>query len=272
MDIIHAFILGVVQGLAEFLPVSSTGHLLAFHEILKFDIANSLSFDAALHLGTLLALLAFFWRDVITLLKGFFQSLRHWQVKTDEGQKLAWLVIVGAIPAGIVGIALDNFIENNTRSLILVAVALVFGSIIIWWAEAWSRHQWQNNQITFKTAWLVGLAQIIALIPGISRSGATIVGGMFRKLDRATAARYAFLISLPVVGGAGLLKLFDLVKSHPQGGELTQVFIGIITSAIVGYVVVKYFLKFVQKHSLSVFAWYRIIVALALLGFIIFFK
>lgn len=272
MDIIHAFILGVVQGLTEFLPVSSTGHLLAFHEILKFDIANSLSFDAALHLGTLLALLVFFWKDVVSLLKGFFQSLCHWQVKTEENQKLAWLVIVGAIPTGIVGMALDNFIENHLRSLLLVAVALVFGSIIIWWAEAWSSRQQQSNQMTFKTAWLVGLAQIIALLPGISRSGATIVGGLFRKLDRATAARYAFLISLPVVGGAGLLKFFDLVKNRPQGNELGLVFIGIFTSAFVGFVVIKFFLKFVQKYSLSVFAWYRVIAALALLGFIIFLK
>ncbi|MFA6587873.1 MAG: undecaprenyl-diphosphatase UppP [Patescibacteria group bacterium] len=268
MDIIHALILGVVQGITEFLPISSTGHLLALHEIFKYDLADSLNFDAALHLGTLLALIFFFWKEVVLIIKHFFLSLRNWQVKTDENQKLAWLVIIGAIPAGVAGIVLDKFIENHTRNLILVAVALIFGSMVIWWAEAWSKRQQQTNQINFKTAWLIGLVQIMALIPGISRSGATIIGGLFRKLDRPTATRYAFLVSLPVVAGAGLLKLADLFKSHPGGNELTQVLIGIITSAIVGYFVIKYFLKFVQNHSLSTFAWYRVVAAILLLIFV----
>jgi undecaprenyl-diphosphatase len=264
MDSIHAFILGVVQAVTEFLPISSSGHLLAAHDILGFDMADSLRFDAALHLGTLLALFAFFWRDVVAMVKGFFRSLRHWDVRNDPDQRLVWMVIAGAIPAGIVGLVAESWIETNTRNLWLVCATLIIGAAAFWIVEAWARKQPQTSNITLRSAIVIGLAQVIALIPGISRSGATLVAGLGRKLDRVTAARYAFLVSLPVVTGAGVMKLTDIASGSPAPGELRDVAIGIATSAILGYVVIRFLLRFVQHHSLSAFAWYRVVAAVAI--------
>ncbi len=264
MDSIHAFLLGVVQAVTEFLPISSSGHLLVAHDVLGFDQADSLRFDAALHLGTLLALLVYFWRDVRSILRGFFRSLRHWQVRQDTEQGIAWAVIIGAIPAGIVGFLAEDWISNSTRNIWIVIVTLVVGALAFWWVEHWSKRQVLVPTVTLPTALVVGLAQVVALIPGISRSGATIVAGFARKLDRATAARFAFLVSLPVVAGAGILKLGELISGSPSAAELREVIIGIITAAGLGYLVIRFFLRFVQSHSLGAFAWYRVGLAIVL--------
>ncbi len=269
MHSIHAFILGVVQGFTEFLPVSSSGHLLAFHDLFGFDMADSLRFDAALHLGTLAALFVYFWKDVVALVKGFFRSLRHWDVRNDAGQRLVWLVIVGAIPAGFVGVLFGTWIEGNLRNLWFVVATLVVGAIIFWWVEAWAKRQPNVAETSFRAAWVIGFAQILALVPGISRSGATIVAGLAQRINRAAAARYAFLVSLPVVAGAGLLKVTEILRGQPTASELSDVAIGIATSAIVGYVVIHFFLRFVQKHTLSAFAWYRVAAATVLAIFIL---
>lgn len=264
MGSIHAFILGVVQGITEFLPISSSGHLLAFHEFLRFDLANSLTFDASLHLGTLLALLVYFWKDVVRLLRGFFRSLRRWDVGRDDEQRQAWLVVVGALPAGAVGFFADAWVEANVRNLWVVVCTLVIGALVFFWVERWAQRQQTQTTVSFATAWVVGVAQVVALIPGISRSGATIVAGLFRKLDRAASARYAFLISLPVVAGAGVFKATELAQARPTSTEVLQLGIGIITSTIVGYVVIRFLLRYLQNHSLAVFGWYRLLAAAAL--------
>lgn len=264
MGSIHAFILGVVQGITEFLPISSSGHLLAFHDLLKFDLANSLSFDASLHLGTLLALFVYFWKDVVQLAKDFFRSFRHWDVRADAGQKTAWTVLIGAIPAAVVGFFADAWVEEHVRNLWVVVATLAFGALVFFMVEAWVRRQQLRSDVTFATAWIVGIAQVIALIPGISRSGATIVAGLYRKLDRATAARFAFLVSLPVVTGAGLFKATEVVQGKPSSAELAQLGIGIFASTIVGYVVIRFLLRYLQNHTLAVFAWYRLAAAGAL--------
>ncbi|MEK7632116.1 MAG: undecaprenyl-diphosphatase UppP [Patescibacteria group bacterium] len=258
MGSIHAFILGVVQGITEFLPISSSGHLLAFHDFLKFDLANSLSFDASLHLGTLLALVVYFWKDVVGLVKDFFRSLRHWDVHNDTGQRNAWTILVGAIPAAAVGFFADSWVEEHVRNLWVVVCTLAFGALVFFMVEAWVRRQQLRPDVTFATAWVVGFAQVIALIPGISRSGATIVAGLYRKLDRAAAARFAFLVSLPVVAGAGLFKATELFQAQPSQAELWQIGIGIAASTVVGYVVIRFLLRYLQGHSLAVFAWYRL--------------
>lgn len=266
---IHAFILGVVQGLTEFLPVSSSGHLLVFHDFLGFDLADSLSFDAALHLGTLVALLVFFWRDVVRIVRGFFGSLRKWEVRTNEQQGLAWAVILGSIPAGLIGLALEDWIGANLRSPWIVVATLVIGATGFWIAERWYASQTPKQPLTLRRALIVGLAQCIALIPGISRSGATIVAGLGMKLERSMAARFAFLVSLPVVAAAGLLKLRELLQADLTRSELGGIVIGIVTSAIVGYVVIAFFLRFIQNRTLGVFAWYRIVAAAVLAVFLI---
>jgi len=269
MGSIHAFLLGVVQGITEFLPISSSGHLLAFHDLLRYGIADSLRFDAALHLGTLLALVMYFWQEVVGLVKDFFRSLRHWDVRNDAGQQRVWTVIIGAIPAGVFGFVADKWMEGHVRNLWVVVGTLAFGGLVFFWVESWAKRQQASQTVSFATAWVVGLAQVIALIPGVSRSGASIVAGLARKLDRLTAARYAFLVSLPVVAGAGVLKATEILKDQPTSAELGAVAIGIGTSAAVGYVVIRFLLRFVQRHTLAVFGWYRLAAAGALAVYLI---
>ena len=269
MDSIHAFILGVVQGLTEFLPISSSGHLLAFHELLTFDVANSLRFDASLHFGTLLALFIYFWQDVVSLLRGFFRSLRRWNLAGDTDQRHAWTVIVGAIPAAAVGFFADAWVEGHVRNLWVVVCTLALGAFVFFWVEHWAKHRSVSKTVSFSSAWIIGVAQVIALIPGISRSGATIVAGLARGLDRQTAARFAFLVSLPVVAGAGLFKATELVQGSPSSAELLQVGIGIAMSAAVGYVVIRFLLRYLQGHTLAVFAWYRLAAAGALAVYLV---
>ncbi len=269
MGSIHAFILGVVQGITEFLPISSSGHLLAFHDFLKFDLANSLSFDASLHLGTLLALFVYFWKDVVQLVKDFFRSFRNWNVQADVGQRTAWTVIIGALPAAAVGFFADAWVEAHVRNLWVVVATLTIGAVVFFLVEAWVRRQQLQKEITFATAWIVGIAQVIALIPGISRSGATLVAGLYRKLDRVTASRFAFLVSLPVVTGAGLFKATEVVQGKPSSTELVQLGIGILASTIVGYVVIRFLLRYLQNHTLAVFAWYRLAAAGALAMYLV---
>lgn len=269
MGIIHAFILGVVQGITEFLPISSSGHLLVFHDVLRFDVDSNLAFDAALHLGTLLALFVYFWKDVVRLVQDFFRSFRNWNIHTDTGQRTAWTVIIGALPAAAVGFFAEGWIEMHVRNLWVVVFTLALGAAVFFLVEAWVRRQQLQKEVSFVSAWVIGFAQVIALIPGVSRSGATLVAGLYRKLDRVTASRFAFLVSLPVVTGAGLFKATEVVQAKPGATELVQLGIGIFASTVVGYVVIRLLLRYLQNHTLAVFAWYRLAAAGALAVYLV---
>jgi undecaprenyl-diphosphatase len=264
MVFIQAVFLGVVQGLTEFFPISSSGHLLVLHDLLHFDMIDSLSFDAALHLGTLLALVVFFWKDIIKLLSAFFRSLVHWQVKTDVNQREVWFVVLAAIPAGIAGVAFESTIDSKFRSAWIVVATLVIGAFAFWLVEAWAKRQDSNKELTWVKALIIGLSQVIALVPGISRSGATITAGLGSGLPRDKAARFSFLVSIPVVAGAGAIKLLDLFHDNIPKNELLQLLIGILSSAIVGFFVIRFFLKFISHKTLSVFAWYRVVAAVVI--------
>jgi undecaprenyl-diphosphatase len=262
MVFIKAVFLGIVQGLTEFFPISSSGHLLILHDFLHFGIVDSLSFDAALHLGTLIALLIFFWKDIIRLIGAFFKSIIHWRIKTDTNQQEVWFVILAAIPAGIVGVILESSIENKFRSAWVVVVSLVIGAVAFWVVEAWVRRRGLTTKLTWGRALIIGLTQVIALIPGISRSGATLTASLGSRLPREQAARFSFLVSIPVVAGAGAIKLLDLLHTNLPKNELLQLFLGILSSAIVGFFVIRFFIKFISRYTLSAFAWYRVIAAL----------
>lgn len=264
MLVIQAVFLGVVQGLTEFFPISSSGHLLILHDLLNFDMADSLSFDAALHLGTLLALLVFFWKDIVRLISAFFRSLVHWRVKTDINQREVWFVVLAAIPAGIAGVALESTIESKFRSAWIVVISLIIGAIAFWLVEAWVRRRGSNKDLTWGRALIIGLAQVISLIPGISRSGATIAAGMGSRLPREQAARFSFLVSVPVVTGAGAIKFLDLLHTDLPKNELMQLLVGILSSAIVGFFVIRFFIRFISHRTLSVFAWYRVVAAVVI--------
>ncbi len=260
MLIFYSIIFGIVQGLTEFLPVSSSGHLVILHHFLDFNIADSLGFDVALHLGTLFALFIFFWSDIIRLVKAFFISLAKWNFKEDVDQRLAWLIFLATIPAAIAGYFLENMVETVFRSVNVVVIALIVGALLFFLFEKLGKKTVKIDKLGWKGALVIGLAQVLALIPGISRSGITIIAGLGFNLKREEAARFSFLMAMPIIFGAALKKTLDLI-SQGLNGELLIFVIGFSVSLIFGYFCVKYFLRYLKNNSLNVFGIYRILLA-----------
>lgn len=267
MDYFFALLSGAVQGATEFLPISSSAHLILLHDILKFNLPDNLAFDAILHLGTLTALLVFFWREVLELLKGFFSSLTNWNLKNDSQQRLAWLIILGSVPAGLLGVLfndlIDDYFHEGKLAILVIALALIIVGALFWITEKYAKQQEEMKDVTWRQALFCGCAQAIALIPGVSRSGITIIAGMTAKMKREQAARFSFLLSMPVVFGAGMKSLLDFGDS--AGADWGVLFIGFLSAAFCGYLAVKYLLQFLGSHRLSVFAWYRVILGAILL-------
>lgn len=266
MEIFYAIIAGVIQGLTEFLPVSSSGHLVLFHDLFNFDLPDNVAFDVVLHLGTLAALLLFFWRDVIRYLAAFFKSFVRWNVRTDIDQRLAWYLLLATVPGVIAGALWEDIIDTTLRNTLVVAITMIVVGIILFFVDRFSKKQYSLDSITLPGAIGIGVAQALALIPGVSRSGITIIAGLAQKLNREAAARFSFLLSMPIVAGAGIKKAFDLfTTSNSLSGQAIVLAVGFVTSAIVGYLCIKFFLKYVQSHSLAVFAYYRVAVGVIIL-------
>ncbi|PJE58259.1 MAG: undecaprenyl-diphosphatase UppP [Candidatus Portnoybacteria bacterium CG10_big_fil_rev_8_21_14_0_10_36_7] len=253
-----AIIAGVIQGLTEFLPISSSGHLILFHDVFGFNFPNELLFDVTLHLGTLLAVVIFFYRDLEKIIRGFFSSLVNWNLKNNYNQRLAWLVFIGTVPAAWAGYFFEDFITNTLRSPLIVAIALIAVGLLFFVFEKYSQRQKDLQIATPFDALIVGLAQILALIPGVSRSGITIIAGMGRRLKREEAAKFSFLISAPIIFGAAVKQLLG-INSFSES-DFIVLALGVLSSAITGYLVIKYLIKYLSNHSLNIFAWYRLII------------
>lgn len=254
--IFRAAVLGIVQGLTEFIPVSSSGHLIAIPELFGWPDFG-LSFDVALHMGTLVALLIFFRKEWLRLLVAFFDSLRRRPSAWGSDHRLAWYLILGTIPAGIAGLLLEMYADDALRQLWVVVVALCLGSILMMAAERWGGRKREFGDIRAKDALVIGVAQACALVPGTSRSGATISAGMLLRMKRESAARFAFMLATPIIAGAGL---YELVKLSREGmpGSMAGVFtVGFVTSGIVGLMTIRFLLKYLEKRSLYPFVWYR---------------
>lgn len=255
MSIVQAIILGLVQGLTEFIPVSSSGHLLLLHNV--FGIAeDGLGFDVALHIGTLLALTAFFYSDIVELLVA--------SVRKGPKTRLAWLLALATIPAVIAGIVIQDMAETAFRSPLLVSVSLAIMAAVMLAAERHTAHRGSSisvSGVSVKQGLWIGLAQAIALIPGISRSGSTIVAGMFSGLNRVTATRFSFLLALPITFGAIIKVVLDQDTMLQVRTEPDIFIIGIVTAFVSGVVAIRFLLKFVAKHQLNVFAYYRLVLA-----------
>ena len=273
LDLIKAAILGTVQGITEFLPVSSTGHLILVEDLLNVDQDRyGLPFDAALHLGTLVSVLCFFGMRWVRLAQGGLRVLRERSLADDEG-RLAWLLVIGTIPAAVIGLALEDLAEDAFRSMVLVASMLIAFSAVFILAEAFGRRQRAMTDMSWKDAVIVGFAQALALVPGVSRSGATISAGLFRDVERREAASFAFLLSAPIIAGAGLKQSAGVVRDFADGrlgGEDAAFFaVGFAVAAIVGYASMKFLLHFLSSHRLNAFAAYRVglgLLVFAMLG------
>jgi undecaprenyl-diphosphatase len=264
MTSLHSLLLGTLQGLTEVLPISSSAHLILIPRFLKWP-ESGLTFDVALHLGTLLALALYFWRDICDLTFSFLAGLTGKGFHTPAS-RLPWYIIAGTIPAAIVGKTLEEPIEAIFRTNPTLICALLIGfALLLAFADTMGAKRWKLDRMTLTAALLVGLAQCLALLPGVSRSGITITAALLLGYNRESAARFSFLLSLPIVAGAGILKVGHLLKHGIPAGELQPMVIGVAASAIFGYLSVAFLLKMVQRHSLYPFVWYRLLAGAAFL-------
>lgn len=260
MDFLYAVILGVVQGLTEFLPISSTGHLILTERLFGLNPENfGLGFDAAIQLGTTVAVIYYFRQDLWDLISKYRQP---------QEQKLLAALVLATLPALVIGMAIQKYVEGPLRDPRVIAAALIIGAVIFLIVERVAKARKKVEQTTWLDAVLIGLGQSVALIPGVSRSGATIVTGMLLGLERAAAARFTFLLSIPIITLAGGKKLYDVAQGG-AGGRLDLIAVGLVTAAIVGYFTISYLLRFLARNRLDVFAYYRLIVGGVILLFLL---
>jgi undecaprenyl-diphosphatase len=254
-------IFGIVQGLTEFLPISSSGHLIILHKIFNLNV-DSLIFDVALHLGALFALLLFFRQKFYS----FFQELSNLNKNKDtKNLKLLFFILIAAIPAVIAGLFLENIIKLYFRNIIAVSFALILGGLLLIAVDKHSAKQKEIYSLGIFEIFIIGIAQAFALIPGVSRSAITIIAGLGLKLQRKAAAEFSFLLAIPVLFGAALKKSFDINFNILSQADKLVFIVGILSSFIVSYLVIKYFIKFLEKHSLVWFGWYRIVLGALIL-------
>ncbi|UNB56054.1 MULTISPECIES: undecaprenyl-diphosphate phosphatase [unclassified Mycolicibacterium] len=269
MSWLQVAVLAVVQGLTEFLPVSSSGHLAIASQLFFADDAGA-SFTAVTQLGTELAVLVYFAKDIRRILVSWFAGLRN-AARRDSDYWLGWWVIIGTIPICVLGLLFKDQIRGGVRNLWIVAIALIVFSVVIAAAEYFGKQTRQVEQLTWKDAVIVGLAQCLALVPGVSRSGATISAGLFLGQSREVAARFGFLLAIPAVLASGLFSLPDAFAPVTEGMSATgpQLVVSIVIAFVVGYAAVAWFLKFLVRHGMYWFVGYRVVlgvVVLILLG------
>lgn len=269
MDFLLAIVLGWVQGVTEFLPISSTGHLILVREVFHTHRAlNDLAFDAVLHLATTAAVVLYFWKDIVMLVHATFRWLGRLPVD-ERDTTLIKALAVGTVPAVIFGLLLESTMETLFRQPLLVACVLIAGSLFFAYAEYVHAYKSVATPLSTKTGFKIGLFQVLALVPGMSRSGVTISGGLLLGLSRVEAARFAFLLAIPVMLGGGLKKLLELLKSD---ASVDWLFIGVgaATAFFVGLATISFMMKFVRRYSLWPFIWYRILLAIFVIALVFF--
>jgi undecaprenyl-diphosphatase len=258
MSIFQSIILGIVQGLTEFIPISSSGHLVIIREMLTWEDPGIL-YDVILHIGTLAAVIAYFRRD----LAEFFTSLIRKNENTAKWRNIAWYIVIATLPAAIIGFFAGGFIEENIRDITSTSLLMVAMGVVMLLAEyrvkvVDTRTLKTTSSMTAKDALAIGLAQIFALLPGISRSGMTISAGITRNMSRAESTRFSFLLSIPVIAGAGLKGLFELADHGPNGTSAAALLIGFVMAGVVGYISIAFLVRYLKTNTLHVFAYYVI--------------
>lgn len=250
---LEAFILGMIQGLTEFLPISSTGHLYLGRNLFGLQEAGLL-LDTMLHLGTLLAVFVFYKDELIRIIKNPFS-------------KLTYLLIIGTIPAVVIGLLFKDFFDEISKTGVTIGWEFLITGIFLWFADSIKNGYKKMDQISYKDALIIGTFQAAAIFPAISRSGLTIVAALWRKLDRETAAYFSFLLSTPAIAGAVLLQSLDLVSGKGEEISFSALLVGIASSAVFGYIAVKWMVSYLKKHSLKPFALYVWVLGLVVLFF-----
>jgi undecaprenyl-diphosphatase len=267
MSWLQVVVLAVVQGLTEFLPVSSSGHLAIVSRVFFADDAGA-SFTAVTQLGTELAVLVYFGKDIVRILRAWFSGLVIKSHRDNVDYRMGWFVIIGTIPICVLGLLFKDVIRTGVRNLWIVATALILFSIVIAAAEYYGRQVRHAEQLTWRDSVIVGLAQCLALVPGVSRSGATISAGLFLGLDRELAARFGFLLAIPAVFASGLFSLPDAFHPVSEGMSATglQLLASTVIAFVVGFAAVAWFLKFLVRHSMYWFVGYRVVIGAVVLA------
>ncbi|MCQ3829581.1 undecaprenyl-diphosphate phosphatase [Microbulbifer elongatus] len=263
METFQIVILALIQGITEFLPISSSAHLILPNQVLGWP-DQGLAFDVAVHFGSLIAVLVYFRKDVWQLICDGLGGFRSGQF-SDDG-RLAWLIVLATIPAGLVGLAFKDFIEEHLRSSAVIAATTILFGLLLWWADVYGKRRDAIGQLNWKKALLIGAAQAIALIPGTSRSGITMTAGLMLGMKREAAARFSFLMSIPVISLSALLLTLELLgtQSVPWG----SIFLGVVLSGISAYFCIHFFLQFISRIGMAPFAIYRLLLGGALIWLI----
>jgi len=273
MPLVEVIVLGIVQGLTEFLPISSTAHLAVIPWLFGWPDPG-LSYDIALHVGTLAAVLLYFFRDWIQIVGQAFGFSVEADPVLTRNRGILWLLIAGTIPAALAGLIFQKQAETTLRTPYVIATMMIGIGLVLWLAERAGRRQKDLSHVSFVDSLTVGAAQALAVVPGVSRSGITIAAGLFRNLDRATAARFSFLLSTPVIAGAAAKDMWDLMRH--QGGippEMRSPFlIGIVVSAVVGGLTIKFFLDYLKRRGLTCFVIYRVVFGIMVIALAHFFR
>jgi undecaprenyl-diphosphatase len=262
VTLIQSLILGIIQGLTEFLPISSSAHLVLVPYLFGWHIpeAQVFPFDVLVQLGTLMAVIIYFWKDLWAVIKGFFKALVDKKPFGSVEARLGWYLILATIPAGLAGMLIKDKVEAAFSSVTATALFLFLTALLLVLAEVFGKRTRELPELNWLDALVIGVFQILSLFPGVSRSGSTIAGGMFRKLDRSSAARFSFLMSIPVMLGAGALSLKDALEMPGFSDFLPVLIVGFLAALLVGYLVIHLLLEFLKKRSLYVFAIYCVLV------------
>jgi undecaprenyl-diphosphatase len=266
--LLQSLVLGVVQGLTEFLPVSSTAHLIVVPKLFGWtlDPRFVFPFDILIQWGTLLAVLVYFWRDLFIIARATLAGLVSRQPLAAPESRLGWMIVIATLPAVVVGLFLKGFFERLHQQPIAIALILIVFSGMIYAVERMGRRSRGLDSLTWRDALIIGGAQALALVPGVSRSGATITGGLFVGLERQAAARFSFIASIPALLGAGVLALPDLFQQPDFSGMLLPLAMGTLAAAVVGFACIHWLLGFIAKRSMDVFVWYRVIAGVVMLA------
>jgi undecaprenyl-diphosphatase len=268
----QAIVLAIIQGLTEFLPISSSAHLILIPWLSHGRIPDpGQAFDVALHAGTLLAVLLYFLREWLQLVfcgLGFRYPKSAPEHQVIQNRRMFWYLVAGTIPGALVGYLFEHQIEENLRSPIPIACAMIAIALVMWFADRAGNLERRIEQTSLGDSLVIGVAQALALFPGVSRSGITISAGLFRRMTRDAAARFSFLLSTPLIAGAAVKELPKLIKAHRAGAlelPLSTLAVGVAVSAIVGYLVIAFFLQYLQTRTLKIFIYYRILFGIVVL-------
>lgn len=274
MPLYQAFVLGIVQGLTEFLPISSTAHLALAPWLLHWRDPG-LTFDVALHVGTLVAVLGYFLGTWINLLAGGLGLTAPGELawggnarapQPRQTRRLFWYLVLATFPAGIAGLAGERFVESTLRAPAVIGSSLVIIGGLMWWADRRPSQAKTLDDVSLADALIIGVAQAVALVPGVSRSAITLIAGLFRGLRRDTAARFSFLLSTPIIAGAAAKKLLEVLRHGLEPGLGAAFALGFVASAVVGYLVIALFLRYLQTRTLKIFVYYRIALGIVVLS------